>query len=124
TEHSLRLAASASEVTAHLWEFDGAQVRHDLSSCSGLRFWAKSDDADGGSVTVRVSSEHGSAETSLDLETSWAEVTLSWNDFAHVEAGDGAGMGGASPMSSGEAGAGGAGSGVFSHRSVRSVAFR
>lgn len=115
TAYALQVHGASTAVSARLAAVGGARVLHDLSSCDGLRFWAKTDGAEEAQLTVRVSSPAGAAQTAVSLEDGWTELSVDWEDLEEIPGGEPEGMGGSAgddlDPSQGGAFAGGASAG-------------
>lgn len=110
---ALHVTRAPAEVTVHLQHPEGARVLHDLSSCDGLRFWAKAHED---STTLRLAavSSKGSAEATWTVSDEWTEVILEWGDLESSKAGQGGAPGSSEGSSEGSGtspGVGGAGGG-------------
>lgn len=125
---ALRVASAASTVLIRLTESGGAErTRHDLSSCEGLRWKAKS--AGGAApLTVRIRSLSGTGETTVDLDGAWSDLSVRWDDLEPATSGGmaagGAGGADGGPSPGGAGGLSGAEpNGPFSARSVLAFEF-
>lgn len=116
TAQALAVGPETDVATLSFAEPDGPKVLQDLSSCSGLRLWARAEEP-AGPLTVRVHSPGAAAEANVDLTEDWTEITLEWDAF-EMSADTAPGMGGAA---AGDGGAGNGG-GSTAARSFRKTA--